>query len=99
MARISLTAAHITGRVAAALLGGYAFTWGFTAFGIAGLVALGGDYHEAETGVLLLAFLVFLGMFLWSFAAASLTRVWMVLVGGALLMSGLASALQHSLIA
>lgn len=99
MARTSLTAAHITGRVAAALLGGYAFTWGFTAFGIAGLVALGGDYHEAETGVLLLAFLVFLGMFLWSFAAASLTRVWMVLAGGALLMSAAASALQHSLIA
>lgn len=99
MARDTLNAAHVTGRVAAALLGGYAFTWGFTAFGIAGLAALGWDYHEAETGVLLLAFLVFLGLFLWSFAAASLARVWGVLAGGAVLMSAAASALQRSLLA
>jgi hypothetical protein len=47
-------------RIAVALLGGYAFTWGFTALGIAGLVALGVDFHEAETGILLLAFLIIL---------------------------------------
>ncbi|WP_119157863.1 iron uptake protein [Caldimonas tepidiphila] len=99
MAQTPLTTAHVTGRVAAAILGGYAFTWSFTAFGIAGLVALGWDYHEAETGVLMLAFLVFLGLFLWAFAAASLTRVWLVLAAGAVLMSAAASALQRSLIA
>ena len=45
-------------RIAAALFGGYAFTWGFTVLGIASLVALGVGFHEAETGVLILAFLV-----------------------------------------
>lgn len=69
-------------RIAAALFGGYAFTWGFAALGIAGLVALGVEFHEAETGVLMLTFLVFLCMFLWSFAARSLVRVWAVLAGG-----------------
>lgn len=85
-------------RIAAALFGGYAFTWGFTVLGIAGLVALGVDFHEAETGVLLLAFLVFLGMFLWAFAASSLLRVWAVLAGGGAAMTVLAWALQRTLL-
>jgi hypothetical protein len=46
-------------------------------------VALGVDFHEAETGVLMLAFLVFLYMFLWAFVAKSLVRVWAVLAGAA----------------
>lgn len=82
-------------RIAAALLGGYAFTWGFTAFGMVGLVALGVDFGEAETGILLLSFLVFLTLFLWAFAAASLTRVWVVLSSGAVLMTIASLALQR----
>lgn len=85
-------------RIAAAVFGGYAFTWGFTAFGIAGLVALGVDFHEAETGVLMLAFLVFLIAFLWAFVISSVTRVWAVLAGGAAVMLGLACALQRALL-
>lgn len=85
-------------RIAAALFGGYAFTWGFTVLGIASLVALGVDFHEAETGVLILAFLVFLGMFLWTFATASLVRVWLVLAGGAAVMTGAAWALQRAIL-
>ncbi|THF60253.1 iron uptake protein [Pseudothauera rhizosphaerae] len=85
-------------RVAAALLGGYAFTWGFTTLGVAGLVALGVDFHEAETALLLLAFLVFLSLFLWAFAAASLVRVWAVLGGGAVCMTVAALALQRVLL-
>jgi hypothetical protein len=85
-------------RIAAALFGGYAFTWGFTALGIASLVALGIDFHEAETGVLMLAFLVFLGVFLWAFATASLLRVWTILAGGSAAMLGTAWALQHALL-
>jgi hypothetical protein len=88
----------ITSRIVASLLGGYAFTWGFTALGIAGLAALGVDFHEAETGVLLLAFLVFLGVFLWAFAAASLARVWAVLAGGGALMSAAAWGLTQVLV-
>jgi hypothetical protein len=85
-------------RIAAALVGGYAFTWGFTAIGIAGLVALGVDFHEAETGVLLIAFLVFLGLFLWAFATASVLRVWVLLGGGGVLLTTAAWALQHALL-
>jgi hypothetical protein len=85
-------------RIGAALLGGYAFTWGFTALAIAGLVALGVDFHEAETGVLLFAFLVFLGFFLWAFAAASLARVWALLAGGGVLMTAAAWLLQYAIL-
>lgn len=80
--------------VAGSLLGGYAFTWGFTALGIAGLVALGTDFHEAETGMLLLAILVFLVVFLWSFTAGSLWRVWGILAGGGAAMAALAWWIQ-----
>jgi len=82
-------------RIAAAVFGGYAFTWGFTTLAIAGMVAAGVEFHEAETGVLIIAFLVFLGTFLWSFAARSVTRVWLVLAGGAGIMIGAGLALQH----
>jgi hypothetical protein len=85
-------------RIAAAAFGGYAFTWGFTTLGIAGLVALGVEYHDAEAGTLILAFLVFLGMFLWAFAAASLVRVWVVMAVGTIVMIGAGLALQQALI-
>lgn len=85
-------------RTVTAFCGGYAFCWGFTALGIAGLVAIGMDFHEAETGALLMAFLVFLGMFLWSFAANSLFRVCAVLAGGGGVMAAAAWWIQHSLL-
>lgn len=85
--------------MAAAIVGGYAFAWGFTALGVAGLVALGTAYHEAEAAAHMLAFLLFLAVFLWAFAAAGLGRVWLVLGGGALLMTAAAEILQRSLLA
>lgn len=94
----SLTAGHIASRVAASLLGGWAFVWGFTTLGITALVALGMPYMEAQTLLFLLAFLLFLALFCWSFAAASLTRVWAVLAGGAALMTGAAWLLQRGLV-
>lgn len=90
--------AHVVGRIAASLLGGYAFTWGVTTLGIAGLVALGVDYHEAHTVLMLLAFLVFLAVFLWAFAARSLARVWAVLGLGGAGMTGAAWLLQQQLV-
>lgn len=86
-------------RTAAALLGGYAFTWGFTAFGITCLLVFGMDFHEAETAVMLVAFLVFLWMFLWAFAAASVRRVWAVMLASTAAMSGAAWMLQRFLLA
>lgn len=85
-------------RIGAALLGGYAFTWGFAALGIVVLVGLGADFHDAETGILLLALLVFLALFLWSFAVASVVRVWAVLAGGGAIMTAAAWALQRVLL-
>lgn len=93
-----ISATRIGNRVAAALLGGYAFTWGLTAFGMAGLVALGVDFHEAELTLMLLAFPVFLGLFLWAFAAVSVVRVWAVLISGAVLMTAAAWGLQRSML-
>ncbi len=95
---ISQAALQTTNRVIAAILGGYAFTWGFSVLGIATMVALGIDFHEAETAISLVAFLVFLGLFLWTFAANSMIRVWLVLAGGAGVMMSVGLMLQNSLL-
>ena len=94
----TVTTTHITSRVAASLLGGWAFVWGFSTLGITGLVALGQPYDEARTAVMLQAFLVFLVAFCWALAAASLLRVWAVLAGGAALMTGAAWLAQRALV-
>jgi hypothetical protein len=88
----------IVSHVLTGIFGTYAFTWSFVALGVSGLVALGVDFHEAETALLLLAFLVFLPLFLWAFTAASLVRIWAVLGGAALLMTAAAWGLQRVLL-
>lgn len=80
----------IVSRVAASLLGGYVFVWGMATLSLALVVVVGMPYGEARTLVMLLAFLVFLWAFCWAFAAASVRRVWAVLLGGGALMSALA---------
>lgn len=85
-----MQAAHIASRVAASLLGGYAFVWGFVTLGMALLLLGGMEYDEARVLCQLLAFLVFLACFCWAYAAASVRRVWAVLAGGGALMTGLA---------
>lgn len=77
-------------RVVAGLLGSYVFAWGFVALVVALGLVQGVDYDEALSLAYLLAFLVYLCAFLWAFAAASLMRVWLVLVGGGVAMSGAA---------
>lgn len=90
---------QITARVTAGILGSYAFTWGFAAAGVAALVGLGADYHDAEMAVLMLAFLVFPGLLLWCFATRHIGRVWAALAGGTLLLSAAAWAIQRALLA
>jgi len=80
------------------LLGSFALTWGFVAMGVTMLSALGVDYHEAEVTLMLLAFLIFLPLFLWSFASPRQGRVMALLFGGAALMTSGAWAIQHSLL-
>ena len=99
MAATTLRWPAIAARVLAGVFGSYAFTWGFATAGVAALVGLGVDYHDAEMGVLMLAFLVFLGLFLWTFAARSLLRVWLVLLGGSALLFTAAWAIQRAILA
>ena len=87
MASASLRPGAIVSRVAASLIGSYVFVWGFITLGIALLLAAGIQYGEAQTLLYLLAFLVFLTCFCWTFAAASIARVWAVLAGGGAVMS------------
>src|SRR5688572_7060322 len=84
-------------RVTAGLLGGYFFVWGFSTLVMAVGLSAGSDYHDLEQLAYLLAFLVFLGAFLWAFASASLMRVWLVLAGGGAAMTGAAWWLARSL--
>ncbi len=85
-----ITPLHIAFRIAASLLGGYAFVWGFTVLTIALAIAAGMDYDDARTLAYLLAFLVFLTAFCWTFAAQSLARAWTVLAGGGSAMTAIA---------
>lgn len=98
MATLTVSRRHILARVAAALIGGYAFVWGGFALGVAGLFALGMSFHDAEHLCAILAFLVYLVVFLWSFAASDVRRVWLVLAGGGAVMTVLASVIQSVLI-
>jgi len=90
------SARHIVSRVAASLLGAYAFVWGSVVLGITLLLAAGMPYGEARTVAYLLAFLIFLACFCWTYAAASLVRVWTVLLGGGAAMSGAAWLLARA---
>jgi hypothetical protein len=87
----------ISARIGSALLGGYAFVWGFTSLVVALNLFVGGDYDEGLTLAYLLAFLVFVVAFLWAFAATSLTRVWLILAGGGTAMTAAAWALAQTL--
>jgi hypothetical protein len=90
---------HLAARVAAAVLGGYAFTWGFIAATTAGLVKAGMDFHDAEFLSSALGLLAFLVVFLWSIATRRhVGWVWLVLAGGAALMAGAGSLLQASIV-
>ena len=85
-------------RLATTLVGSFAFTWGFVALGVAGLVALGVDYHEAEVSLMLLAVLVFLPLFLWSFASPRQAWVTALLFGSAGAMTAIAWTLQRAML-
>lgn len=89
---------QILGRVGTSLAGGYAFTWGVITLGVTGLVAAGTAYEEAFTLLRLVGFLVFLGVFLWTFVEKRLAKVAAVLFGGGAAMTALAWGLQALLL-
>lgn len=88
---------QIPSRVAASLLGGYVLTWGFAVLGIALLAILGMPFEDAYKLTMMLAFLVFLAAFCWTFAAASVAQVWAVLTGGGAVMTGAAWSISRFL--
>lgn len=86
----------IASRIFASLVGGYLFTWGLIAVVIAALVPLGVAFHDVEMGMIMLGLLVYLGLFLWGMASNQLIRLWLLLFGGGVLMTVLASVIQQS---
>ncbi|MET0583193.1 MAG: iron uptake protein [Pseudoxanthomonas sp.] len=90
--------AHVVSRVAAALLGGFAFVWGFIAAGMSLLFAAGMEFHDAEFLATLLGVLVFLVALLCTFAARRLWLAWGVLLGGGALLAATASLVQATLV-
>lgn len=90
------TRAQVIFRTTAALLGGYAFVWGFASLTTVLGVSSGLSYGDARTLAFLLAFLVYLTCFLWAFAASRMALVWAVLGGGGALMTGTALLLLRT---
>ncbi len=98
MAALTSSRFHVVSRTAAAVLGGYAFTWGVIAFATAGLFAAGMEFHDAEHLSYIIGLLVFLAAFLLAFAARSLPKVWLVLAGGGAVLAIGATLLQTQLV-
>ncbi|WP_306392282.1 iron uptake protein [Telluria beijingensis] len=99
MTTSTLTPRHIASRTAVAILGGYAFTWGVIALGIALLYTAGMEFHDAEHLSYIIGFLVFLTAFLVAFATQRLGKMALILVGGGAAMSAVAWWLQSLIIA
>lgn len=95
MATASISRSDIVWRTLAAVFGGYAFTWGLIAFGMAAMVAADMEFHDAEHLTAIIGFLVFLTIFLTAFAARNIVRVWLVLVGGAVVMVSAAELIKN----
>lgn len=79
---------QVGSRVAASLLGSYAFVWGFITLGTMLGVVAGMPFGDAQTLLYLLAFFVFVSCFCWTYVEASAARVWSVLLGGGAAMTG-----------
>lgn len=82
-------ASKIAIRIALALLGGWFFVRYLTSSSIATLVAAGMDYETAWMIGIMLAFVVYLVVLLWAFAAKQLLRVAVTLIGGGALLATL----------
>ncbi|MGH8789978.1 MAG: iron uptake protein [Cupriavidus necator] len=80
----------MTARALAALAGSYAFVWGITAGGAALGWRLGLARSEAVLWFSMLAFLLFPMMSLWALVTRHLQRVWLVMVAGAAIGTGVA---------
>jgi hypothetical protein len=87
----------IVSRVAASLLGSYAFVWGFVSLGTALGLAAGIAYDDALQLSSWFGYLLFVAAVCGAFAVSSLSRVWAVLGGGGALMTSAAWLLLRTL--
>jgi len=97
MTSIHSSRLHVASRVAASLLGSYAFVWGFVSLASAAGLKLGLAYTDALQLACWLGCLIFVASLCGAFAAVSLQRVWAVLGGGGALMTGAAWLLLRTL--
>lgn len=89
---------QVIARIGAAVIGGYAFAWGFVAAGASLMFAAGMGFHDAEFLASLLGVLAFLAVFLWAIAAKRPWRAWLLLLAAGGLLSLVASLVQRSLV-
>jgi hypothetical protein len=94
----SLRPLPLLSRIAAAVVGGYAFCWGFVALGLAGFYAAGMAFHDAEHLSSILGLLLYLVAFCWTFAVPRVGRAWALLLGGGALMAGIAALIQRAIV-
>jgi hypothetical protein len=86
---------NVASRFAAALLGGYAFAFGFVAIcSLAGFAA-GLRFSDSQTLAWMLGVAVYLVALLWAFTPRSTGLVWSVLGGGGLVMGAAAWGLSR----
>lgn len=98
MSQNTISVLHLSSRIAAAILGGYIFTWGFIAFCLTLLYACGVEFHDANSVSYIIGFLVYLIVFLWALAYQRLSYTWLVLGGGGMFMALAASVIQSLLV-
>ncbi len=84
-------------RVIGAVLGGYVVSAALVALLAVGLSATGLPRSEAVVTASLLGFVLYLLVLLWAFSVRSLARLWVGLVGGAVLAQGLVLAIQRQM--
>lgn len=88
---------RLASRLAAAVFGGYAFTWGFIAAAMALLFKAGMEFHDAEFLASAVGLLLFLVLFLNVVASRRrLALVWLALVGGGAALAAVGSLVQAS---
>ena len=87
MASSKLSTLEISSRVAAGLLGGYVFTWSFTALLTGVLLVMEMRYPDAISLSYVLALLLFPTVLCWAFVVKNTRTLWATLLGGGLMMA------------
>jgi hypothetical protein len=85
-------------RTTLALVGGYLLVRGLVSLCISVAVTLGADYERARLFAMMVAFLLYLAVFLWAFATRHLWRAIALLTGAAALTTFVAQLLVARLV-